>query len=292
MNKHQEITLVAALGMIGNILLLMAKLTVGFLTSSQAMIADGLNSAGDVFASVMTFVGNKISSKPEDHDHPYGHGKAEYIFAMIISFSLLFVAFSIFRSALNSLTIQSNLNFSPWLIIVALSTIVTKLALFLHAIRVGRKHSSLLVLANAEDHRNDVFLSTLTLVSTICSLFQIQFIDAIAGMLISFWIAFTGIRIFTQAYSVLMDTNIDDHLLAEMTSGVMKISGIDHIDQVTSKPVGLNFLLLVKVSIDANLTVYQGHEIADAIKVELMKFDHIEDVIVHVNPAQFHPQRI
>lgn len=289
MTKHKEITIVALLGMLGNILLLTAKLIVGFTSNSQAMIADGLNSAGDVFASLVTYIGNKISSKPIDDDHPYGHGKAEYIFAMIISFSLLLVAFSIFRNAFNSLTQESKFIYSHWLVFVAIMTIVIKFLLFVFSRKIGIKHSSLLAMANAEDHRNDVFVSLVTLTGIISGYYNIRFIDGIAGILISFWIAYTGIRIFTDAYSVLMDTNIDEKLMLELNSIIKKIDGVDHVDSIVSKPVGLNFLLIVKVSIDADLTVYEGHEISTIIKNALMELDDIEDVIVHVNPAQFHP---
>ncbi len=290
MNKQKEVALVAILGMLGNVLLLTAKLIVGFATLSQAMIADGLNSAGDVFASVMTYIGNHISSKPGDKDHPYGHGKAEYIFSMIISFSLLFVAFSIFRSAFNALTLKSSFEYSIWLVVVAIGTICIKASLFFFTRNIGKKYHSLLAMANAEDHRNDVFISTLTLLSVISGYYHIQFVDGVAGILISFWIAFTGIKIFTNAYTVLMDTTVDETLTKHMRGILNEITGVDHIDAIISKPVGLKFLLIVKVSIDANLTVYEGHEISDQIKVELLKLDDIEDVIVHVNPAQFHPQ--
>lgn len=289
MIKHKEITLVAILGIIGNIILLFAKLTIGFITHSQAMIADGLNSAGDVFSSLLTYIGNKISSKPIDKDHPYGHGKAEYIFSMIISFSLLLVAFSIFRSSFNSLTSESSFKYSNWLIAVAFMTIIIKLLLFSYSKTIGIKYNSLLALANAEDHRNDVFVSLVTLISIVSGYFNIRFIDSIAGILISFWIAYTGFRIFTDAYSVLMDTNVDDKVMLEMNSIINKIPGVDHVDSIISKPVGLCFLLIVKVSVDANLTVYEGHEISSIIKDNLMELDHIEDVVVHVNPAQFHP---
>ncbi|MBC7961120.1 MAG: cation transporter [Vallitaleaceae bacterium] len=292
MNKHRDITLVAVLGMAGNILLLISKLIVGFMTKSQAMIADGLNSAGDVFASFMTFIGNKISSKPGDKDHPYGHGKAEYIFAMIISFSLLLVAFTIFHNAFDALTLKSNFKYSPWLVVVAIGTITIKLLLFSFARIMEKKHSSLLARANAEDHRNDVIVTSLTLISIICGYYHIQFVDGIAGILISFWIAFTGIKIFTQSYTVLMDTNIDEKLTKEIQGILLKIKGIDHLDAIISKPIGLRFLLIVKVSVDANMTVYEGHDISDQIKAVLLQLDGIEDVIVHVNPTQYHPQCI
>ncbi len=292
MDRHSKINNVATLGLCGNFFLLCIKLYIGLITRSQAMIADGLNSAGDVFASVMTFIGNRISSKPGDTDHPYGHGKAEYIFSMIISFSLLLVAFSIFRSSLNSLTNRETFTYSPWLVVVALTTIIVKLLLYFYCHHIGLKYKSLLAIANSADHRNDVFISLLTLLSIISGYYNISVIDGIAGMIISFWIAYTGIQIFYSAYSVLMDTNISNELMQEMSLMLDNIKGIDHIDAIISKPVGLNFLLIVKVSIDANLSIYEGHKISDDIKDTLLTLDHIEDVVVHLNPAQFHPPEI
>lgn len=292
MNRNKEITIVAMLGMFGNIILLIGKLTVGFISNSQAMIADGLNSAGDVFASLMTYIGNKISAKPGDKDHPYGHGKAEYIFSMIISFSLLLVAFTIFRNAYNSLTLHEGFKYSIWLVVVAIGTIIIKVLLFIYANFIGKKHNSLLAIANAQDHRNDIFISSLTIVSIFSGYYNIQYVDGIAGILIAFWIAYTGIQIFHGAYSVLMDTNISPRLMKEMVSMLIEIPGVDHIDAIISKPIGLNFLLIVKVSVDANLTVYEGHTISDQIKATFMTLDHIDDVVVHVNPAQYHPQKM
>ncbi|MCT4543584.1 MAG: cation diffusion facilitator family transporter [Vallitalea sp.] len=288
MQKYKKVKLVALLGILCNILLLVIKLIVGIYTRSQAMIADGLNSSGDVFASTITFIGNKISSTPKDDDHPYGHGKAEYIFSMIISFSLFIVAFSIFRMSIDSLINKQKFQFSPWLIYVSLITITIKILLYIYSINIGRKYNSLLAIANAQDHRNDIFLTSLTLLSVILGHYNIYFVDSVVGILISLWIAYTGVSIFTQSYTVLMDTTIDSIVKKEMENQISSIEGLDHIDDINSKPIGLNFILIVKISVDANMTVYEGHSISAQIKHILKKFDNIEDVIVHVNPAQYH----
>lgn len=288
MNKHKQVEKVAVLGIIGNIVLLIAKIIIGYITKSQAMLADGFNSAGDVFSSTITYIGNKISAEPSDENHPYGHGKAEYIFSLIISFSLFLVAFSISKSSLDSLFNKQKFTFSPWLIYIAVGTIIIKIILYLICIRIGRKYNSLLAIANAQDHRNDVFLTLLTLLSIILGYFNIYFVDGIVGILIALWIAYTGATIFMQAYSVLMDTNIDIKLMKEMEKLILKIKGVDHLDSINAKPIGLNFVLLIKVSVDSNLTVVEGHNISVKIKELLLEFDHIEDVIVHVNPAKFH----
>lgn len=292
MTKHGKINQVAILGLIGNIALLIAKITIGLITKSQSMLADGFNSAGDVFASTMTYIGNKISSQPGDDDHPYGHGKAEYIFSMIISFSLVLVAFTIFSSSLNSIINRSAFTYSIWLVIIGVGTIILKLYLYFFSVNIGRRFNSLLAMANAEDHRNDVFITALTLLSILGGYFGIYIIDSVGGMLIAFWIAFSGFKIFTSSYNVLMDTNVDDEFIDQVSEMVESIEGVDHIDAIHSKPVGLSFLLIVKVSIDAHITVYKGHEIAHQVRKILEDFDNVEDVIVHVNPAQYHPARM
>jgi len=291
MTRHNKINQVAILGFIGNSLLFIAKISIGIITRSQTMLADGFNSAGDVFSSIMTYIGNRIAAQPGDKDHPYGHGKAEYIFSMIISFSLLLVAFSIFRSSLNALFSRQTFIFSPWLIIISLATLVTKLLLYRFANKVSKEHNSLLAAANAEDHRNDLFITTLTLFSVIGGYFGIYFIDGVGGILISFWITFTGFKIFTSAYQVLMDTNVDPALMKKISYMIRTVHGVDHIDAIHAKPVGHNFLLIVKVSIDAYITVYDGHRIAHKIcRLLEQHLENIDEVIVHVNPAQYHPE--
>lgn len=289
--RNKKIKIVALLGISCNIFLLLIKLIVGFLSQSQAMIADGLNSAGDVFASFMTYLGNKIAEQPFDKDHPYGHGKAEYIFSMIISFSLIIVSFTIMRNSVNAIKTQEAFIFTPWLIVVALLTIVIKLFLFVYTSKIGHTYNSLLALANSEDHRNDVFISSFTLLSVVTGYFQLYLIDAVVGVSIGLWIGYTGFKIFTSAYYVLMDTNIDPQIKEEFTSMIESIEGVDHVDAITSKPIGLQFLLIVKISVDAEITIREGHAIGDQVKEFLMKNDFVDDVIVHLNPTQDHPQK-
>jgi cation diffusion facilitator family transporter len=290
-SRNNSIKNVALLGIVFNIILLTLKLIVGFASRSQAMIADGFNSAGDVFASLMTLIGNKISAQPYDKDHPYGHGKAEYIFSMIISFSLAVVSFNIIKSAIDSLSNKEVFLYTPWLVVVALFTIITKFCLFKYCNKVGHRYNSLLALANAEDHRNDVFVTLFTLMSIITGFFNLFIVDAIVGVLIGIWIGYTSFSIFSSAYYVLMDTTIDPAIKEELVAKIESIDGIDHVDTITSKPVGLTFLLIVKISVDGSQTIFKGHEIGNQVKHQLMDYDYVDDVIVHLNATQIHPQK-
>ena len=131
MNRFKSTKIASVLGIIGNLFLLIIKGIVAFLSGSQAMIADAFNSAGDIFSSLMTYIGNKISSKKADDDHNLGHGKAEYIYSMLISISMILMAVLVLKDSLKSIFYGSEYTFSIWLIVVCIVTIIVKFSLFL-----------------------------------------------------------------------------------------------------------------------------------------------------------------
>ena len=285
MDRFQSTKKVAILGVTANILLMGLKLSIGFLSRSQSMVADGFNSAGDVFASVMTYIGNKIASQPKDEDHPYGHGKAEYIFSMIISFSLLLVSSEILKSSIHAIFSRKVFLFSWWLVSIAVFTILVKLALYLYTRMAGHREDNLLVLANSEDHRNDIFVTASTLFGIVLGNQGLYWLDGVVGIGISVWIAFTGIKIFFSSYRVLMDTNMDEILENDIIKEIRSINGVDHIDKITAKPIGFKYIIIVKVSVLGDMTVNESHGIAAEIKAKLKSLKNVGDVVVHINPA-------
>jgi len=276
---------VAILGILINIVLLCLKLFFGYVSRSQGLIADGFNSAGDVFASFITYIGNSIASKPRDKDHPYGHGKAEYIFSMIISFSLLLVAYRILYNSVESVRLQQKFIFSWWIVAVGLITIVLKSALFLYSRMIGKRDKNLLVLANSEDHRNDIFVTSAMLIGIAAGQMGVLWLDGVVGVGISLWIAFTGLKIFISAYDILMDRTVDMSLMVDFCDIAQAVKGVDHVDEITAKPIGVGFILIVKISVQGDLTVLQGHSIAAQVKEALLKNKSVSDVLVHVNPV-------
>ena len=123
MDRFKKVKIASIFGIVGNIFLLIIKGVIGLITGSQAMIADALNSAGDIFSSIMTFIGNKIASKPSDDDHNLGHGKAEYIYSMLISVVMFITVFFLFKNSLLSIINGKSYTFSVWLVIVCIITI-------------------------------------------------------------------------------------------------------------------------------------------------------------------------
>lgn len=285
MNRYKKTKKASILGIIGNTFLLIIKLFIGFITNSQAMIADSVNSGGDVFSSLMTYIGNKIASKPRDDDHNLGHGKAEYIFSLLISLSMILVAIKSFSNSLSALLNQDYFMFSKWLIIVCVITIIIKLLLFLYTNSLSKKINNLLLEANAKDHRNDCVLTTFTLISILFGMFDVLWFDGIVGMGISIWICYTGIKIFMESYNVLMDKAISEESKQKVMEIVNNHPEIKKIQHFNSTPVGYKYQISFTIFVDGNLSTFESHEIADNLEKEIgKKIDEIYLTVIHVNP--------
>ena len=148
MNRYKKVKLASLLGMIANAFLFIIKLLVGIFTQSQAMLADSFNSGGDIFTSFITYIGNKISSKPRDDDHNLGHGKAEYIYSMLISLIMIVLSIKVLKSSVLALINHNKYELSIFLIIVCLITIITKLSLYFYTKNISAKENNLLMEAN------------------------------------------------------------------------------------------------------------------------------------------------
>ena len=179
LNRFKSVKKASILGILGNIFLLIIKAIIGFITNSQAMIADALNSASDIFSSFMTYIGNQIASKPCDEDHNLGHGKAEYIYSMIISFVMILLAMLVFKDSFISIFSEVKYTFSIWLIIVCVITILIKLSLYIYTNYLSKKYNNLLIEANAKDHRNDCVITLCNLIASILSLYSIYWFSSI-----------------------------------------------------------------------------------------------------------------
>ncbi len=287
MMERYEITKKASiLGIIGNLFLLIIKGIVGFLTNSQAMIGDALNSAGDIITSMMTFIGNRIASKTADDDHNLGHGKAEYIFSMFISMMMIFIAVKLFFSSITSIFMNVGYHYSSMLIVVSLITIGLKFSLYLYTSSMAEKTNSLLLEANAKDHRNDCFLTMLTLLSAIFCRFGILFVDGIVGVFVSLWLCFVGITIFKESFDVLMDKGIHPELKEKIMEIIKKYDEIEKINHFNSTPVGYQYQISVTIFVDGSLSTFESHEIANRLEKEISALDEVYLTVIHVNPLE------
>lgn len=271
-------------GIIGNIFLLLLKAIVGFTSKSQAMIADSINSAGDIFASLMTFIGNKIASVPGDESHNFGHGKAEYIFSLFIAISMILVSLKTILDSITTLFVGNEIIFSWWLVIVCIITIATKSILFIYTRTMYKKYNNILLQASMEDHRNDCIITTFTLISVILSLKGFNWFDSIVGIGISAWICKTGIEIFVESYNVLMDISIDEKTKDIILDLVHTYKEVKGINEISSAPVGYQYIIFLTIAVDGNMTTFDSHKLADDLEKNIIGLDKVYKAIVHVEP--------
>ena len=285
MNEKFQTTKKAGIyGIIGNIFLLIIKAIVGFVSKSQSMSADSINSASDIFASLMTFIGNKIASAPGDDDHNLGHGKAEYIFSMFISISMILVSAKLLYDSVMTLILGSEMIFSWFLVFVCIATIITKLCLYFYTKRAYKKYNSILLEANMKDHRNDCIVTSFTLISVLLTLANIYWFDSIVGIGISIWICYTGITIFMESYNVLMDISVDDKTKDLILDVAHSYPEIKDIDSIVSTPVGDKYLIFLTIKLDGNMSTFESHELADELEKNVSQLEKVYKTVVHVEP--------
>lgn len=282
--KFNNVKKAGILGILGNLFLLIIKASIGFISRSQAMIADSINSASDILSSLMTFIGNQISSEPEDNTHNFGHGKAEYIFSLFISITMLGISIKLLIDSIKSLILNSHFEFSIWLVIVCIVTIIIKFCLFLYTNSLYKKYDNILLKANSQDHRNDCIVTTFTLISVLLSLVNIYWFDGIVGIGISAWIFISGLKIFIESYNILMDISLDDNTKENIMEVVRSHDNIIDVTNLYAIPIGYNYVVILTISVDGNMSTFESHELADHLEKEISDFNKIDRTIIHVNP--------
>ena len=283
--KFNDIKKAGLAGIFGNIFLLLIKATIGLITHSQSMIADSVNSASDIIASLMTFIGNKISSEPKDKDHNFGHGKAEYIFSLFISITMIVVSLKILIDSASSLINKTYFEFSWILIIVCIITIITKFILYLYTKKLYKKYDNILLKSNFKDHKNDCMVTTCTLISIIFGLFGIYWVDGLVGIGISIWILLTGIGIFLESYNVLMDVSLDEKTKETIMELVKSHQDIKNCYNLYTAPVGYKYLVVFTIAVDGDMTTYDSHKLANHLEKDIEKLDKVDKAVIHVHPV-------
>jgi len=287
MERFKKAKMASIFGIIGNIFLFIIKTIVGLYTQSQAMIADAFNSASDIFSSFMTFIGNKIASAPSDDDHNLGHGKAEYIYSMLVSIAMIYMSYTVLKDSIITIFAPVKYKFSIWLIVVCIITIIIKFILFIYTRKIAKKYNNLLVEANSKDHRNDCVITFFNLISCFLALKEIYIFDSIVGIGISIWIALTGIEIFKESYDVLMDKSISVETKKKVYEIIKSHNEIKDVIHFNSTPVGYKYQISFTIYVDGNLSTFESHEIANKLEKEIdEKLDEIYLTVIHVNPIE------
>lgn len=292
MRRHSIKALWAAwISLLSNVLLTIGKIMIGYLKGSPSLLADGIHNAADVLASAASLFSMRISQRPADLDHPYGHGKAEIIASAIVAMILAFAAIYMIFEAVQSFfePVQQ-----PHLLalLAGVISIIWKQALYVYTMRIGKEEKSKGLIATAYDHLSDVYASFAVVIGVGSALLS-QYIqwpflrrgDSIASVVVSLLILYLGYRMAREAVDVLMEKSVPEEKLKQYQAVIMQVPLVKRIDNLRARDHGHYILIDVRVSVPGNLTVKKGHDITKVIQKRLVNgFEDVQEVLVHVNP--------
>lgn len=282
---------VAWLSVISNLILTVGKITIGFLGNSDAVFADGIHSAADVFASIIVVLVIKISNKPADKEHPYGHGKAEVIVSEIIGILLLLVAIFVVYEGISGFF--HKVETPSYLAMgVAIFSFIIKIILYRTTLRVATEQSNKAVEAIAFDHKADIVASIAAAIGVFISIlgdrFGIPFLlygDKVASIFVAYLIFKIAKGMLTEAFDILLERNISTEILQGYISIVSEFPEVRRIDRIRAREQGYYVLVDLRISVDHFKTIKEGHDLSRAIKKKMMdKNNNIVEVLIHLNP--------
>jgi len=284
--RFRKSKIVSWTGIWVNFFLAIFKIFAGIWGRSQAMLSDGFHSLSDIFAGILTLTSVKISQKPVDQDHPYGHGKAESIAALCISFILLGMSIVLSYRALNAIFLKIRIVPGLLPLWAALVSILVKELLFRYTYYIGKKFDNLAILASASDHRADALTSVAALIGIAGARLGYTFLDPLAGFAVALFIFKMGIDILRPSLRELMDTSLPEDFIDEIKKLTLSIGGVKRIDDVKTRRLGWRNSIDLSVQIDADLSIEEGHGISNKIeKLLLQKLKNIGNIMIHINPG-------
>lgn len=272
------------IGIATNIVLTGFKFFAGVVGQSQAMIADAVESLSDVVGTAVVLVSLRISQKPIDWDHPYGHGRAESIATGVISIVIAMAGLLIVGRTVYSVIVGDTVVPTMIALVAALVTIVVKETLYHYVAFQARKFKSSLLMASAADHRKDAITSVATLAGIAGARIGYPLLDPLAAGIVALAIFKLAYDTATRATRELMDRIPEDTTMQDIRKMALECEGVEHA-YTRARSLGPNIFMEIKIDIDPELTVSEGHGIAKCVKSKIMsEVEGTADVLVHVNP--------
>lgn len=274
---------------IGNILLSVMKLIVGFIAHSNAMISDAIHSASDVFSTFVVIIGIKLASKKADKEHPYGHERLECVAAIVLSMVLFITGFGIGTAALKNITSGDYNNIVvPGILalVAAIVSIVSKEAMYWYTRYNAKRIDSSALMADAWHHRSDAFSSIGALIGIAGARLGFPIMDSIASLIIFVFIIKAAYDIFKDAIDKMVDHACDDDTVNQIRECVMKHEDVLGIDMLQTRIFGNKIYVDLEIATDGSYTLSKAHTIAESVHDDIEKsFPKVKHIMVHVNPA-------
>ena len=286
---ERDASVVSAVGIIGNLILTLFKAVAGIVAHSSAMVSDAIHSASDVVSSIIAIVGIRLSTRPSDKSHPYGHERFESVAAIILAVILALTGISIGIGAAESIIggHYEELEIPGVLaLIAAVVSIVCKEAMYWYTKHYADKHDSSALRASAWDHRSDAFSSVGALIGIAGARLGVRVLDPIASVIICLFIIKAAYSIFNEAIQKMVDHACSEEVQEQIRACILGQPGVEQIDYLSTREFGNRIYVDLEIAVDGSITLAEGHAIAeqvhDAVEADFPKIKHI---MVHVNPV-------
>lgn len=287
-NRYEQLKkaeLGAIISIVAYILISILKLTVADLAHSEALRADGLNNFTDILASIAVLIGLRISRKPADAEHRYGHWKAENVASLVTSFIMLLVGLEVLYSSVQSVIQHKTESPDMTAAIVGIFSAIVMYAVYFFNKRLSEEVQSSGLLAAAKDNRSDAWTSIGTAVAVFGASFNLGWLDSAAAIVVALLILKTAIDIFRDSVFSLSD-GFDQTQLTRYTRAIEQLPEIRAVKSIKGRSYGANIYLDVTVTMNPQLTVKESHDIADQIEELLQEEFQIFETDVHIEPSE------
>ncbi len=275
-------------GIIGNLLLSALKITAGFLSSSLAVVGDGIDSLSDVVTSMVTLYAAKAGAEPPDPEHPWGHGRVETIATKTLSLVIIMAGLQLLTMTVRKIT-GGEVSEIPGTFALLASgvSIIGKSVLAAYKFHAGRVTESRMMNADAINMRNDILLSFAVLTGVFFTrILHLPILDVTAGFAVSIWIIVSGIMVFLNTNTELMDSVDDKNVYCDVFQAAEKIQGISNPHRVRIRGLNSLYVIDMDVEVDGNLSVSEAHSLACSLEEEIRSRIHkVYDIMVHIEPA-------
>lgn len=283
--------LATVVGLICNVLLCTAKITVGLLSKSMAILADGLNNFTDAGSSVVSMLGFRWANKPADKEHPFGHARYEYITGLIIAFIVLFLGFELIVSSVEKITAGEKTVATVIMMAVLAFSVVVKFGMFFYYRSVARKIGSGSLKAAGADSLNDCISTTAILICTLITYFTGVELDGYVGIAVALFIVFNGIKLIKETMSPLLGEKPSTSLVKKISEEICAYDGVKGIHDLIVHNYGPNrYFASVHVEVDAKTDVLESHELVDTIEREFLEKGI--NLVIHMDPVIVDDERV
>ena len=284
--------LASVVGIFCNVLLFSVKLAIGLILSSLAVTADAFNNLSDAASSIISFVGVKMAGKPADAEHPFGHGRIEYIAALIVSFLVIEVGFTFFKSSISKIMHPEEITFDPVPFIILILSILVKLWMAFFNNKLGKRIDSKVMLAAAADSLGDVITTSATVISIVICHFTSINVDAIAGLIVSGIVIWSGVSIAKDTLEPLIGQRVPSELYQKITDMVESYEGIVGAHDLIVHNYGPNrSMATIHAEVPNDVSIEASHEIIDRIERDAKKELNIL-LVIHMDPVEMRDEEV